>query len=315
MKSWLWFIALCLSACAPAVSALAPTSAPAVSATRVAPAVGAPTVTRPPAFTPTPARATPRPHQPPETAPEEPTTCTETTGAVTVIGIPSDRLNYALSATVYLPPCYASLTRHYPVIYLLHGLGYYHDQWARLGMPAAADDLLARGRIGPVILVMPRDPAQDFYPDVMAQEIVPFVDATYRTLADRRYRAIGGLSRGGGWAVHIGLKYAALFGKIGLHSPAVFYQDEYDLLRWAREAQKNAPQQVYIDVGDGDANPQSARWLNQVFTWFNTPVTYIVQPGAHVERYWAKHTPDYLLFYAGDWVAAPESLTLPAPAD
>lgn len=304
MRSLFLLMALWLAACAPAVVAVAPTP----TGTPISTPTGTPT------NTPT-STLTPRPPLPAEAPTQWPEPCTATIGTVQVIGIPSDRLNYALSATVYLPPCYASQTRHYPVIYLLHGLGYYQDQWARLGMPAAADDLTARGLIGPAILIMPRDPAQDFYDVVLAEEIVPFVDATYRTLADRRYRAIGGLSRGGGWAVHIGLKYAPLFGKIGLHSPAVFYQDEHAILRWAREAQANAPQQVYIDVGDGDANPQSAHWLNQVFTWFNTPVTYIVQPGAHVERYWAKHTPDYLQFYAGDWVTAPDYLSLPAPED
>jgi hypothetical protein len=68
------------------------------------------------------------------------------------------------------------------------------------------------------------------------------------------------------------------------HSPAVFFGDENKVLQYARAAAKSgsAPA-LYLDVGDDDGQRQSAAWLDQVFTWFKFPHTYVVQSGGHSE--------------------------------
>lgn len=210
---------------------------------------------------------------------------------------------------IYLPPCYASrLELRYPVLYLLHGRGFTEDQWERLGAVAGADELIAADEIAPLLIVMPRDPGERFDPAFM-EAILPYVDATYRTVDEREARAIGGLSRGGGWAVHFGLKYPNRFARLGLHSPAVFYDDEYSILEWGRQLREQPKPTVYLDVGDSDANQRSPAWLDQVFTWFDFDHTYLVRPGSHTERYWAKYVREYLRFYAADWRDAPWSNT------
>ena len=109
---------------------------------------------------------------------------------------------------VYLPPCYDQMTdERYPVLYLLHGQTYTDDQWVNLGAPAAADKLIHAGDAPPFIIVFPDDrywnlPPGDGFGDRLIHVIIPFIDQNYRTLTDRDHRALGGLSRGGGWAVH-----------------------------------------------------------------------------------------------------------------
>jgi enterochelin esterase-like enzyme len=226
-------------------------------------------------------------------------------GAIESISLPSDTLNYPLDARVYLPPCYAVSGERYPALYLIHGLNFKEDQWERLGAATAADALIAQGEIAPLIIVMPRDRRDDRLDRAVVQDLVPYVDQHYRTLADREHRAVGGLSRGGGWAVHIGLQFPQTFSRIGAHSPAVFNGDENKILLWTRHLPPDQIPALYIDIGENDSLVHSAVWLDQVFTWFKIEHTFLLQPGAHSEGYWSAHVAEYLRFYAADWRQAP----------
>jgi enterochelin esterase-like enzyme len=212
---------------------------------------------------------------------------------------------------VYLPPCYASTDRVYPVLYLIHGLSFTEDQWERLGVGATAEALVAAGDIAPMIIVMPRDRKDIRFDPAFVVDLVPYVDAHYRTRAERAYRAIGGMSRGAGWAVHLGLRYPETFGLVGAHSPAVFFGDENNILQYARaDAKSGIAPTLYIDVGNNDSQGQrSAYWLYQISTWFGFGHTYLVQPGSHSEKYWTAHLSDYLRFYAHDWLHEPYTPT------
>src|SRR3989338_8101240 len=125
-------------------------------------------------------------------------TCPETEGTVDRLQVPSTTLRYPIDALIYLPPCYASMFEYYPVLYLIHGLNYKEDQWQRLGAPRAADLLSAAGEIAPLIIVMPRDRLDARLDTAFVNDLVPYIDANYRTRPYRELRAIGGLSRGGG---------------------------------------------------------------------------------------------------------------------
>lgn len=241
------------------------------------------------------------------------TPCTETKGAFSSVAVPSAMLRYPIDTRIYLPPCYASSGKAYPVLYLIHGLNFTQDQWERLGVGTTADKLIAAGEIAPLIIVLPRDRKDVRLDPAFVTDLVPYIDMHYRTLATRAYRAIGGLSRGGGWSIHLGLRYPEMFGRVGAHSPAVFFGDENNLLQYARtDAKIKLAPVVYLDIGDNDAQRQSAAWLDQVFTWFNFPHTYKVQSGGHTESYWSAHIADYLHFYAADWLL-PEATAPPLP--
>ncbi len=141
---------------------------------------------------------------------------------------------------MYLPACYDQETdRLYPVLYMVHGQNYNHDQWDRLGIDETADVLIASGEISPVIIVLPRDrswaqPTEDAFGAVLAEQLIPYIDKHYRTVPKRSNRAVGGLSRGAGWAIHLGLSYWELFGAIGAHSLPVFWTDTNYIRGWLR---------------------------------------------------------------------------------
>jgi enterochelin esterase family protein len=149
-------------------------------------------------------------------------------GSVALVWYPSPSLKMTRRATVYLPPGYEHAKVRYPVLYLLHGGGGDEDAWASNGRAAQIlDNLIASGKARPMIVVMPNGNAnqsasQDYvtnaappnppggttamtmaYPDSIVSDLIPFIDRTYRTHADRGHRAIAGLSMGGGqtmWA-------------------------------------------------------------------------------------------------------------------
>lgn len=111
---------------------------------------------------------------------------------------------------IYLPEGYDQSDRSYPVLYLLHGAGDDHTGWVQYGeIQYAVDKSVADGRATQMIVVMPdgnttrrgyfNDVKGDYkFEDFFFEELIPHIDKTYRTRTARRYRAIAGLSMGGG---------------------------------------------------------------------------------------------------------------------
>jgi enterochelin esterase-like enzyme len=144
------------------------------------------------------------------------------------------------SANVYLPPGY-SAQRKYPVLYLLHGIAGNQDEWrGYVRAHAILDNLIADGKAVPMIVVMPngralpddRPPPADrvFTPENAAgfanferdllDHLIPAVQAAYPTSSDRRQRALGGLSMGGGQALNFGLTHLDVFAWVAGFSAA-----------------------------------------------------------------------------------------------
>jgi len=223
------------------------------------------------------------------------TNCQETQGKVIAVEIPTTILSETVDANVYLPACYDSSDQRYAVLYLLHGLGNNASQWASLGAPAAADQMSTQ-----FIIVMPHDRLESAFDAAFVNEIVPFIDENFRTVNDRNARAIGGLSYGGGWAIHIGLSRPDLFSRIGGHSPALFYGDSPNLLAWARQLLLNTL--ISIDIGDGDPMlSDSAAPIDMLLTEAGAQHTFNIYAGGHSEEYWATHIGEYLNFYTTGW--------------
>ena len=152
-------------------------------------------------------------------------------------------------ALVYLPPGYdEQVKRRYPVLYLQHGGGEDETGWVRQGRANfILDNLIAAGGTQPMIVVMaygyarragqpipdltgkpPGSPerakvmldmASAFEADV-TEALIPFVDSTFRTTADRDHRAMAGLSMGGMQTFHVTLRHLDLFSYIGGFSGA-----------------------------------------------------------------------------------------------
>ena len=221
----------------------------------------------------------------------------------------SDLLPLPLEYTVYLPPCYDQQTeRRYPVLYMLHGQNSNNDQWDRLGIDEAANALIASEQVPPFIIVLPRDrsweqPAVDKFGQVLADKLVPYIDAHYRTLPERAYRAIGGLSRGAGWAIHLGLSRWKLFGAIGAHSLPIFWEDTAHIRQWLKTIPSEEMPRIYLDIGDKDRSNimDSVIWFEKLLTKEGIPHEWHLFPGYHAEAYWQAHVEQYLLWYTQDW--------------
>ena len=155
-------------------------------------------------------------------------------------GLGSDR-----RLSVYTPPCYEKGRKRYPVLYLLHGSGGDENAWLELGHAARIfDNLIAQGKIEPMIVVMPNGnsskqaaPGETYenlsYRPAMTNqlkgykdgryeenfdEIVNFIDSRYRTVAKKDKRAVAGLSMGGFHTMFISANHPELFDYIGLFS-------------------------------------------------------------------------------------------------
>ncbi len=136
---------------------------------------------------------------------------------------------------VYLPPGYESSTQRFPVVYLLHGYTDNESGWIQFGeVQLAADRAIADREIPPMIIVMP-DGGVTFYindaagrvryEDMFTQELIPFIDRTYRTRPDRSFRGVAGLSMGGWGTLVYALRHPDLF-SAGAAFSAAAWSDE-----------------------------------------------------------------------------------------
>lgn len=124
---------------------------------------------------------------------------------------------------VYLPPDYETSQRSYPVLYLLHGAGDDQTGWIQFGeILQIADKTIKAGKATPMIIVMPdaktghRGYFNDIkgewrYEDFFFEELIPYVEMTYRIKNEKRYRAVAGLSMGGGGSFMYALHHPEMF--------------------------------------------------------------------------------------------------------
>ncbi len=136
---------------------------------------------------------------------------------------------------VYTPPGYTK-TKSYPVLYLLHGWGGNQTDWTTKGEGQAQfilDNLLASGKIVPMIVVMPDNNASTASTQTTAQthasyrlfeselleDLIPFIDEKYSTIRSADGRALAGLSEGAEQALKFGLENLNTFSYIGAFSP------------------------------------------------------------------------------------------------
>jgi enterochelin esterase-like enzyme len=208
---------------------------------------------------------------------------------------------------IYLPPCYdEKADESYPVLYLLHGQTYTADQWIRLGAVDALDNLILSGETIPFIIVFPDDRYWNLPPGAgfgarLVDDLIPNIDSTYRILPDRDHRAIGGLSRGAGWALQLGLSRWDLFSVIGLHSLAVLHNDRSKIDDWIAEIPSSSHPSIFMDIGDNDQELAMAISIEEQFTEIGIAHEWHYYRGAHTEEYWSVHVEEYIRWYAEQW--------------
>lgn len=212
---------------------------------------------------------------------------------------------------IYLPPCYGLDNRLYPTLYILPGNIHTDSIWDELGLDETAEAAILAQMIPPLLIVMPDGgwianntsggPAS--YEGVILNDLIPFIEQTYCAWPEPAGRAIGGLSRGGYWALEIAFRHPEQFVSVGGHSAALLdiaagpdinpqvtglTQDLGDL-------------RIYLDIGTEDYVIGNIRRLHEEMETAGITHTWVLQEGRHEETYWAAHTGDYLAWYTAPW--------------
>jgi enterochelin esterase-like enzyme len=208
---------------------------------------------------------------------------------------------------IYLPPCYETFAdKRYPVLYLLHGQTYTQDQWVRMNAPGIADKMIHADESLPFIMVFPDDRywntlAGPGFGERFINSLIPYVDTHYRTIPNPEHRSLGGLSRGGGWTVQLGLKHPELFGALGLHSPAIFKEDAPYVERIIQSIPAENRPHLWLDIGDRDMELTRSLLFEEILVRNDYPHEFHHFAGDHTETYWSAHTEDYLRWYLRAW--------------
>jgi putative tributyrin esterase len=248
-------------------------------------------------------------------------------------------LGRAVSYCVALPADYASGTRRYPTLYFLHGLFENDRSWADRGGKEILDGLLAKGEVGPFIVVLP-DGGKTFYinsfdgdiryEDFFVEELVPFIDQHYHTIAQQASRAISGISMGGYGSLHLGMRHADLFSAASAQSAALIarlpnplpttgrmgfladllqgtfgsplneaYWEANSPLTLAEHPDRFAGLKLYFDVGDQDRYgfEEGNEQLDQILKSENFPHEFVLRSGNHGWDYEDMYMQYALLFH------------------
>lgn len=236
----------------------------------------------------------------------------------------SDILGVNKEFSIYFPPGYENSNRRFPVLYIFHPGGGTHEAWISNGqLPQIVDEGIRSGMVGPMIVVMPDGSGEgEFhlgrhmgffsvsgwdYEAYFHQELIPLIDSEFRTIADRKHRAVAGVSMGGEAAIAYGQKYPEYYGSscaisgllghqersqlsasdkdyadsLGRNNPSIFVEnatpqisEKLRTLRW------------YVDCGDNDYVYEGNIQFYMAMKTKEIPLDYRMRGGVHGWYYW-----------------------------
>jgi enterochelin esterase-like enzyme len=222
-------------------------------------------------------------------------------GKLEMISYKSRSVGTTRKMQVYTPPGY-SKKKKYPVLYLLHGIGGDETEWQRFARPnVVLDNLLARGKITPMIVVMPNGRAQKndraegdvfrsapafaaFEKDLL-KDVIPAIEARYSVQADRAHRAIAGLSMGGGQALNFGLGHLETFAWVGAFSAAPNTKPAAQLVPDPKSARKKL-KLLWIGCGKKDGLIRISQGVHAYLKEKGVPHVWHVDGNAHDPTEW-----------------------------
>ena len=228
-------------------------------------------------------------------------------GTVRLHDYESTALGRVRPLRVYTPPGYdRDATTRYPVLYLFHGSGDNEATWTSFGHAHwIADNLIAQGKSKPMILVMPdghavtgpdaRDKNVSGFLKDLIDDVMPFVESNYRTLADREHRGIVGLSMGGGQSLTGGLNHLDKFAWVGGFSSAIREPETTVATALADPAATNAKLRLlWIACGKDDRLVENAKTLSEVLKKRDIRHELKVTDGNHSWPVWRKYLGEFL---------------------
>lgn len=249
--------------------------------------------------------------------------------------VKSGILKQERSYAIYLPEGYEASSRSYPVLYLLHGYSDNHTGWVQFGeVQHIADMAIAAAEATPMIIVMPDADTtrpgytnsvdgKHNYENFFFEEFMPHIENTYRIRKDKRYRAIAGLSMGGGGSFVYAMRRPDLFSAAAPLSAWMGPTTAEELKNWAERSgasfdpedaeaylAKNNPLALvktiekeklnsirwYIDCGDDDFLYEGNAQMHILMRQLGINHEYRVRDGGHTWEYWRSALPTLLQF-------------------
>lgn len=212
---------------------------------------------------------------------------------------------------IYLPPCYGQDGRVYPVLFMLPGNIHDESIWDQLGLDEAAEAGIQEGTLPPMLIVMPEGGAianqtsggPFSYEGVIMNELRPHIESMYCAWRDQNGRAIGGLSRGGYWALEIAFRNPTAFASVGGHAAALvdtFAGPDLDP-KYTASTSDLSSLRIYLDAGQNDWYLGQLQILHNNLVNAGKDHQWIIQEGSHDNSYWQSHVADYLDWYAEPW--------------
>ena len=222
-------------------------------------------------------------------------------GRLEMISYESKSVGTTRKMQVYTPPGY-SKEKKYPVLYLLHGIGGDETEWQRFAKPnLLLDNLLAEGKVTPMIVVMPNGRAQKndraegdvfrsapafaaFEQDLL-KDVIPTIEARYSVQADREHRALAGLSMGGGQSLNFGLAHLDTFAWVGGFSSAPNTKPAAELVPDPASA-KEKLKLLWIACGKKDGLIRISQGVHAYLKKNDVPHVWHVDGNAHDPTEW-----------------------------
>lgn len=252
------------------------------------------------------------------------------------LSMESNILKMERKYAIYLPPDYETSERSYPVLYLLHGAGDDQTGWVQFGeVLHIADQVIEKGKATPMIIVMPdgnrgqrgyfNDLQNEWrYEDFFFEEFMPYVESTYRIKGEKRYRAISGLSMGGGGTFMYALHHPELFSsacplsascgpltrenmkrqierrgwETGSDDEMEAWYKRHSVLELINDMPDDQKKTVrwYIDCGDDDFLFEGNSLTHIAMRKKEIPHEFRIRNGGHSWTYWREALPEVLTF-------------------
>lgn len=242
--------------------------------------------------------------------------------------------------SIYLPADYSVSERTYPVLYLLHGAGDNHTSWEQFGeVRHITDKAIAEGSATPMIIVMP-DAHEGYFneldnswhgEDFFFRELIPHIEKNYRVKTGKQYRAVAGLSMGGGGSIGYALRHPEMFSAVCPLSAAPGPRDyqefieraynrigknridkllqkdldscyiETNLIKKFESLEGDQLEQVkkikwYFDCGDDDHLSVRLGYMHEAMVKQGINHEYRIRDGRHNWEYWRTALPELLKF-------------------
>jgi len=236
-------------------------------------------------------------------------------GTVHIHKYRSKSLGVTRGLYVYTPPGYeTSKDTKYPALYLLHGMGDTEDTWTVVGRAnVITDNLIAQGKVQPMVIVMPYGHTPSAPPDMrsigryeafekdLIEDAIPCVQKSYRVSADRKDRAIAGLSMGGGQSLTVGLGNLDLFAWVGAFSSAIPRAENLDGLLAEPKLINKQLNLLWIGCGRSDFLFDANQKFIERLKAENIKHVAHISDGGHEWRVWRRYLNEFVpLLFGGE---------------